>query len=159
MSITKAEIAEITMEVDINGTPEQVWKALTSDIGDWWPAEFFSGGETGKRTYYLDATPGGTMGERWDDGGGVIWANVVGVEPNKRLQVTGTSFPGWGGPAQWLGVWVLTAKGKITKLKFTENSIGHVSPGYEADKDKGWRFLWDALAAHIEGKTPPVWQD
>jgi uncharacterized protein YndB with AHSA1/START domain len=159
MSISQAQIAEISMEVDIEASEQKVWKALTTDIGKWWPAEFFSGGETGKRSYYLEAKPGGAMGESWDSGGGVIWANVVGVEPNKRLQVTGTSFPGWGGPAQWLGVWELSANGKNTRLKFTENSIGYVSEGYEADKDKGWRFLWDALAAHVSGKPAPVWQD
>jgi uncharacterized protein YndB with AHSA1/START domain len=159
MSFSNAEIAEITMEVDIDGKPAEVWKAPTADIGEWWPAEFYSGGESGKRKYFLEANPGGTMGELWDGGGGVVWANVVGVEPNKRLQVTGTSFPAWGGPSQWLGVWELTAAGKQTRLRFSESSIGRVSDAYVADKDKGWRFLWDALAAHVEGKPAPKWQD
>ena len=159
MNYAKAEISEIAMEVDIAAKPERVWQALTAHIGDWWPAEFYSGGEDGKRKYFLDARPGGTMGELWDGGGGVVWATVVGVEPNKRLQVTGTSFPGWGGPSQWLGVWELTAKGASTRLKFTESAIGRVSDGNVADKDKGWKFLWAALAAHVEDKPAPQWQD
>jgi uncharacterized protein YndB with AHSA1/START domain len=159
MAFTAAEIAEIVMQVDIESEPAQVWQALTTDIEKWWPEEFFSGGETGKRSFYLDAQPGGRMGETWDRGGGAIWANVVCVEPNKRLQVTGTSFPNWGGPSQWLGTWELTAEGKKTRLKFTENSIGRVSDAYVADKNKGWQFLWQALAAHLEGKEMPRWQD
>jgi len=159
MTFAKAELAEIVMEVEIESQAEKVWKALTTNIETWWPNEFFSGGESGKRSFFLEAKPGGHMGERWDGGGGVIWANVVGVEPNKRLQVTGTSFPAWGGPSQWLGSWELTGKGKHTRLKFIENSIGRVSDAYVADKEKGWKFLWAALAAHVEGKDAPQWQD
>ena len=159
MSHSKAEVSETVMEVDIAGSPEQVWKALTTDIGQWWPDDAYGGGEAGKRRYVLEATPGGIMGETWDNGGGIVWAHVVGVEPNKRLQVTGTSFPGWGGPAQWLGSWELTAKGKNTKLKFTENVIGLLSDSSLASQEKGWKFLWNALAAHVEGKPAPKWQD
>lgn len=159
MTFARAEMAEIVMEVNIGSKPEDVWNALTANIGKWWPEEFYSGGDSGKRDFYLEAKPGGAMGERWDGGGGVIWANVVGVEPNKRLQVTGTSFPAWGGPSQWLGTWELSAKGKHTRLKFIENSIGRVSDSYVVEKDKGWKFLWAALAAHVEGKKMPKWQD
>ena len=85
-----AEIAQITMETDISASPEQVWKALTEDIGKWWPADFYAGGEEGKRTYVLEQRPGGRMYEQWDNGGGVLWGTVVGVEPNVSLQVLGT---------------------------------------------------------------------
>lgn len=159
MKLEPAEMAEIVMEVEIDGTPERVWQALTKNIDTWWPAEFYSGGKAGKRSFYLETRPGGGMGEVWDEGGGVLWASVIGVHPNISLQVTGTAFPAWGGPSQWLGSWELSGNGKRTKLKFIENSIGRVSDDYMADKDKGWRFLWQALKAHVEGKKPPKWRD
>jgi hypothetical protein len=91
MKIEKAKMAEFTMEVDIDGTPELAWKSLAADIGLWWPADFYADGESGKRSYFLEARPGGTMGERWDNGGGVIWATVVGVDPKPQERTAETA--------------------------------------------------------------------
>lgn len=153
-----AQMAEILMEIAIEAPPERVWQTLTEDIGSWWPAEFFSGGEAGRRDFRLDAKPGGHMGETWHSGGGVLWATVIGVDPGRRLQVTGTAFPAWGGPSQWLGTWELEAQGGGTRLRFIENSIGRVGDHYVADKHKGWAFLWETLKAEIEGGKKPAWQ-
>lgn len=61
-----AEIAAIDMEVEIAAPPAQVWSALTENIGEWWPAEFYAGGEAGKRSFTLESVPGGRMVETWN---------------------------------------------------------------------------------------------
>lgn len=153
-----AEIAQINMELDIHSPPTRVWKALTENIGDWWPAEFFAGGEPAERSFILEAWPGGRMYENWDSGGGVLWGTVFCIDPNVRLQVLGAVFPNWGGPTQWYGTWELKSQENGTTLKFSESTVGRISDAGVAEKDKGWKFLWQALKAHVEGTPSPLWE-
>jgi uncharacterized protein YndB with AHSA1/START domain len=157
MSQSPAEINQLTLETDIAAAPERVWRALTENIGDWWPAEFFAGGNPGSRHYVLEAKPGGRMYETWDDGGGVLWGTVVTAQPNCALQVLGTVFPNWGGPNLWYGSWNLEEKDGGTKLTFSESAMGKVSPSHIDQKTTGWTFLWNCLKAHVEGSDAPVW--
>ena len=157
---TAAAVLETHMEIRITGAIGAVWKALTDDIGAWWPEEFYAGGEPERRAYYLETKPGGRMYETWEGGGGVLWGTVVAVEPARRLQVIGTTFPNWGGPSFWFGTWELAADGAVTILSFTESTVGRVSDSLMAQKEKGWRFLFGgALKAHVEGKPGPKWED
>lgn len=154
------EVNEISVETTIAASPEVVWTALTNDIGRWWPEEFFAGGKKGARSYHLEAKPGGRMYEEWEGGGGLQWGQVSTVDPAKKLQVTGHSFPEWGGPAVFFGTWTLTPEGDGCKLRFTECLLGHSSADNRAGKVKGWTFLFDgALKAHLEGTPAPVWED
>ena len=159
MANRPAEIAQITMETEIEAPPERVWTALTDDIGKWWPGDFYAGGDDGKRSYALEARPGGRMFEQWDSGGGVLWGTVICVEPNVRLQVLGVSFPKRGGPAEWYGTWELSSHESGTRLRFSESTIGLISDTLVAEKTKGWTFLWNSMKAFIEGNPPPDWQN
>lgn len=146
------------MTIDINASPAQVWAALTSDIGKWWPADFYAGGEEGARTFILETQPGGRMYEQWQEGG-LLWGNVVCINPEKQLQVLGYIFPNYGGPTQWFGTWDLLEKdGNVTALTFSESAIGNVSQSSKNEKESGWRFLFDCLHAFIEGRPAPVWE-
>ena len=159
MSIEDSKITSLQMEIEIDASQADVWTALTENIGQWWPAEFYAGGESGSRTFSLETVPGGRMMERWDGGGGVLWGTVICVDPDTQLQVIGSTFPGWGGPSQWFGTWELMPSGKKTLLKFSEHAIGRVSESGNKEKDKGWQFLWATLKSHVEGNAPPVWAD
>ncbi len=157
---TAAAVLETHMEIRITGDIEAVWKALTDDIGAWWPQEFYAGGESQKRCYYLEAKPGGRMYEDWEGGGGLLWATVIAVEPARRLQVAGTTFPNWGGPSIWFGSWELKADGAVTILSFSESTVGRISDSHVAEKEKGWNFLFGgALKAYVEGTPAPEWQE
>ena len=150
----------VLVETRIAASPTRVWNALTDEIGEWWPNEFYTGGQPGKRAYTLDARPGGSMRETWEDGGGLEWARVITVMPEAMLQITGFAFPQWGGPSILFGTWNLEADGDGCKLRFTEHTLGVTPDGYAADKQKGWDFLFDgALKAYVEGTEPPKWED
>jgi hypothetical protein len=89
-----------------------------------------------------------------------MWGQVVTVDRPRKLEVIGYAFPQWGGPSTWLGTWDLQADGNVTVVRFSESAVGRITEEYGADKEKGWRFLFDgALKAYVEGTEPPVWQD
>lgn len=150
MSRPVAEIDEITTTIEIDNSPSRVWQALTEEIGQWWPSDFYTGGSPGKQSFVLEARPGGRMYEVWEDGGGLLWGTVIGVEPNERLHVLGSLFPGWGGPSEWFGVWTLKANGDKTELDFTESSLGRITTKGNSEKKKGWDYIHQALKTHIE---------
>ncbi len=153
METHPAQIATMTMEIDIDAPPRRVWQSLTDNIGEWWPADFYTGGEAGSRGFSLEAKPGGRMYEEWSSGGGVLWGTVVAADPEKSLQVIGHVFPDWGGPSEWYGSWTLTQSGSGTALRFSESAVGKVTADGAAKKDEGWRLLWSALKAHAEKAT------
>ena len=126
------------MELNIDVTPEKLWQVLTRQIGEWWPNEFYAGGQDGKRNFLLETNPGGRMYEEWDNGGGVLWGTVICSDPGSRLQILGSLFPNWGGPSQWYGTWDLKANETGTTLTFSETAMGKVSESGTAEKDKGW---------------------
>lgn len=159
MTNTTAEIATIQMEVEIDASPAQVWQALVNNIGEWWPAEFYTGGDADKRTFSIEATPGGRMFEEWGDGGGTLWGTVIALDPGKKLQILGYLFPDWGGPTQNYGTWTLQGGTDKTKMTFSETGLGNVTDDGLKQKDHGWRFLWATLKAHAEGKPLPKWED
>lgn len=155
-----ASILDLHMEIEIDGSPEKVWQALTDDIGAWWPEDGYAGGKTGRRRYALEAKPGGRMYESWDDGGGLLWGTVVTIEPGRMLQVIGHTFPNWGGPATWFATWSLEGDGSSTVLTFSESTVGLISAVTAEQKEGGWKFLFEgALKSYVEGRPAPAWEE
>jgi len=150
-------VGSVSVEVTIEATPETVWQALTNDIGEWWPQDFYAGGTAGERRFALEAEAGGRMYESWGDGGGVLWGTVVCVEPERTLQVLGNQFPNWGGPTQWYGTWTLSKSGKGTRLDFAEAVVGTVSDEALREKRQGWQHLWATLKSYLEHTPAPAW--
>ncbi len=158
MSVPAPVTAGVTLEIHIAASTATVWRSLTESIGEWWPGEFFIGGEEGKRSYHLEAKPGGRMYEEWESGGGLLWAQVSTVIPETMLQITGHCFPQWGGPSISYGTWQLAAEGEGCKLSFDEQTLGRVPENNVAEKQKGWDFLMETMKAHIEGNAKPAWE-
>lgn len=156
-----SELADpVLVETHIHASPAVVWNALTDGMDDWWPAEFYTGGDKSACTLHLEARPGGRVHEDYAAGGGLLWGTVVTVVPEQKLQVTGYGFPEWGGPSVWFGTWTLETADDGCLLRFTEHAVGKTSDGYFAEKQKGWTFLFDgALKAHVEGTPAPKWED
>lgn len=159
-----AKIGDLVVETVIDTTPEAAWRALTDDVAAWWPEEFYTGGDPRGRRFVLEPSPGGRMYEDWGEDGGLLWGTVLTVEKNRALEVVGHTSPRWGGPNTWVGVWTLEPTPEPdpggVRLRFRESAFGRVDEAYTAEKDKGWRFLFDgALKAHLEGTDPPAWDD
>ena len=62
MANQPAEIAQLTMETQIDAPPERVWQALTENIGGWWPVEKTASATTfAKRILAGECSSSGTM--------------------------------------------------------------------------------------------------
>jgi uncharacterized protein YndB with AHSA1/START domain len=151
-------ILALHMEISIAASPEKVWKALTDDIGAWWPDATFTGGESGKRQFVLEAEPGGRMYESWENGG-LLWGTVTTIEPVHLLQVVGHTFSNWGGPSASYWTWTLEGDESGTVVRFEEDIVGNITEAGVEERTTGWTFLFEgALKAHLEGRPAPVWK-
>ena len=146
-------IHELHLEVGIEASPAEVWEALTTDIGAWWPRSFHIGGEGS--TFQLEAQPGGRVFEPWGEGAGLLWGTVNTVEPEKQLRFVSDNFPDYGGPARTYLTWHIEVEGETTFVRFSESLLGAPGPEQLDSMKTGWRFLLDCLGAHLEGRPEP----
>lgn len=124
----------VQLEADIQATPDQVYRVLTEQVGQWWnPAHSYSGNGS---NLSIGATAGGCFCEQWDKGS-VQHMTVVFAVPGKMLRMNGAL-----GPLQSAGVvgsmsWALSPAsgngnaGTSTKLQLTYDVGGHMNGGFE----------------------------
>lgn len=140
---------EIAQEITLKASPAKVWAALTTDIGKWWA---YRVGEEGS-TVHLEPRLGGRFEERWGDGEGVIWGEVVDLRKGKRLRLKGAL--GMSGAAVNDYVYELEEKDGGTLLKLTHHGFGSADPDTGENYRGGWSGLLEKyLVAWLdEGKT------
>ncbi len=81
----------VKLVVTIAAPPQVVYQRLVHNIGDWWdPAHTFSGDA---RNLSIDDKPMGCFCEKLPHGGGVRHLEVVNVDPEKVLVLTGGLGP------------------------------------------------------------------
>lgn len=142
---------EINQEITLNAAPERVWDALTVDIGQWWA---YHVGEEGS-TISLDARLGGRFEERWGNGDGSIWGEVIDLRKGERLRLKGSLGVTGAGINDY--IYELEARGAGTILKLSHHGMGHRDPSTEKNYTEGWNdLLLRFLPAWLEkGKTWP----
>jgi uncharacterized protein YndB with AHSA1/START domain len=136
---------DVALDVAIAGTPNQVFAALTKDIGGWWG---FPAVDSRALSVSLDASLGGHFVEHWDDGGGQLIATVTGVSANDHLTMTG---PFHLGVAVGVATFDLEKVADGTLLHFTFRAFGVVDPAKAEGMGSGWNELVGArLKALVE---------
>lgn len=134
---------EAKITLTLHAAPAQAWRALTRDIGQWWPAAFHTSEHT--RRFVLEAKLGGMMGELGAKGDGLVWYRVIGLERGRSVTLAGHLLPPWGGPANSLVRITLTpVKPRETQLEFIDHTFGVVDSG---ETEAGWRQL---LTEHLQ---------
>jgi DNA-binding transcriptional ArsR family regulator/uncharacterized protein YndB with AHSA1/START domain len=83
---TQYRHVQIEFEMHINAPRERVFKAMTAEIGNWWPHRYKEDSEV-----YCDPVVGGTIGERFKDGGGAIYGQIVYMDAPERVACSGPS--------------------------------------------------------------------
>ena len=138
---------DVALDVTIAGTPNQVFAALTEDIGGWWG---YPALDSRALSVSLDASLGGHFVEHWDDGGQVI-ATVTGLSADDHLTMTG---PFHLGLAVGVATFDLEEVADGTLLHFTFRAFGVVDPAKAEGMGSGWNELVGArLKALVETGT------
>lgn len=147
---------DIHLEVEIAASPITVWKSLTTDIGEWWPKQFYVG--TAPKRFTLEACVGGRVFEDWGDGEGALFGTVIAVEAPILLQWAGDMSADFGGPARSVTTFRLrpAANGTSTTVLFRDTPFGLLSDDAQKGLEHGWRWLLvDCLTPFLESGTRP----
>lgn len=153
---TEFRALDIQLEVEIAASREKVWRSLTSEIGEWWPKQFYVG--TSPKRFTLDGRVGGQVLEDWGNGEGSLFGTITVFEENSTLQWAGDMSADFGGPARSVTSFRLKpgAKPGITIVSFRDTPFGLL--GEEALKglEQGWTWLLNnILKPYIEqGRRP-----
>lgn len=139
--------SEFNLSLTLQAPAATAWRALTRDIGLWWPATFHTSEQTKK--FILEPKLGGMMGEVGTGGDGLVWYRVIGVERGRSLLLSGHLLPPWGGPATSLVRVTLTPlSARTTKFDFSDHLFGVVGDGAT---ESGWTSLFaEHFQPHVE---------
>ena len=147
---------DIVLELDINASRATVWKALTADIQQWWPAKFYVG--SSPKRFLLEPRVGGRLYEDWGDDAGVLFGTITVFNEESQLQWAGDMSADFGGPARSVTTFQLKAdkSGKGTSLTFRDTPYGLLSDMAMEHLEQGWQWLLsDCFKPFIEnGKSP-----
>ena len=127
---------DVALDVTIAGTPNQVFAALTEDIGGWWG---YPALDSRALSVSLDASLGGDFIEHWEDGGQLV-ATVTGLSTDNHLTMTG---PFHLGLAVGMAAFDLEEIADGTLLHFTFRAFGDIDP----EKAEGFGSGWNELVA------------
>jgi DNA-binding transcriptional ArsR family regulator/uncharacterized protein YndB with AHSA1/START domain len=125
---------DVALDVTIAAAPNQVFAALTEEIGGWWG---FPAVDSRALSVSLDASLGGQFVEHWDDGGQLI-ATVTGVSADDHLTMTG---PFHLGLAVGVATFDLDEVADGTLLHFTFRAFGVVDSAKAEGMSRGWNEL------------------
>jgi DNA-binding transcriptional ArsR family regulator/uncharacterized protein YndB with AHSA1/START domain len=133
-------------EVHIEADAPTVWRALTREIGDWWPHRFRD--DVG--TVELEPVVGGRFVERFDaDGAGALYAIVTYIDPEERvLKISGSM--GLKGAAMYVKTYRLEPGGEGTTVRTSASMLGPFGQETVHSYREGGVELLRALKAHVE---------
>ena len=139
-------VVDVALDVEIGGTPPEVFSALTLDPGGWWGHPLLRSNAIGLT---LDPRLGGLLLEQWEHGGAVL-AAVTGWQEDRHLTLTG--------PFHHVAVGVATFDlapiGSGTLLKFSFRAVGVLDPELAEAMSSGWtELLSTRLKALVESGT------
>jgi uncharacterized protein YndB with AHSA1/START domain len=138
-------------ELEIKADPATVWRAMVEETGQWWLKDYYTreGAE-----FRIEAKLGGRMFEDQGSGNGLLWGNIIGVDPEKSLDIQGYLLQSFGGPALTYIAIRLEPGDGVTKFTLTNTIFGFPSPKSAESMDAGWLQLFEeGLKAYVEGKA------
>jgi hypothetical protein len=142
---------EVTHQLMLPGSPENIFDTVTGDISSWWDHSF----SKKPMKFYIEPWPGGGFFEIFDEAGnGVKHAEVIFAGRGKILRFEGPL--GLSGYA----VKIVTtydfesASGDFTLLKVTIKAAGEMEAGWAETVDQVWyHFLLERLKPYVEGRS------
>jgi DNA-binding transcriptional ArsR family regulator/uncharacterized protein YndB with AHSA1/START domain len=153
---TEFRSLDIVVELEVAAPSARTWQAVTEDISQWWPAQFYTG--SAPRRFVVEGFVGGRVYEDWNDGEGSLFGTVTAYQAPRLLQWAADMSAEHGGPARTVTTIKVepgTAPGS-SRITFRDTPFGSLSPKVEAELAQGWRWLMEScLRPYLEsGKRP-----
>ena len=139
----------IEQEIEINAPRDQVFKALTEQIGDWWEFRIAPKGVSSHFTF--DPIPGGQFIERWGDKEGAVWGNVYYVNAPEEIRLQG--HLGMRGAVNSSYTYKLIDKDEGTLLQLSHTASGIIQEDWESSHTEGWKYLLGTLLKNYVEKN------
>lgn len=144
----------IEQKIELKALPDEVFRALTLDIGEWWGQPYLL---NDARDVVLDPVPGGLVKQLTRDGGGNVMCTVQAIRRDRLLVLNGTMAM----PGAVLGTVrfeLEPARGGSTRLTLKHWALGDLSPATRDQFTKGWEELLNRrLRAFVEqGKAQGI---
>lgn len=134
---------KIELESIIQAPRDIVYRAITVGYGEWWPHKTRADAEV-----YHDNALGGTMGEKWPEGGGLVYGSITMLKPGEKVMTIGI---GMMGDYTATNLETLSDVPGGTKYQKRLHLWGEVSPELETMlRDGSKQLIDDALKAYCE---------
>jgi DNA-binding transcriptional ArsR family regulator len=132
---------DVALEWPVAASPQRLWRALFEQPQSWWPAGHRAlGGDAQMR---FEPKLGARLREESDSGGGIIWYEVIAIDPLRSVDLLGHLAARYGGPASSL-LHIEIAPGEAegsSILKLTDSVFGRVGPNLRASLTSGWQAI------------------
>ncbi|PLT27933.1 SRPBCC domain-containing protein [Peribacillus deserti] len=140
-NIEKMNDFRIEQEIFIDGPRDEVFKALTERVEDWW--EFRLAPKGASSQFSFDPVPGGQFVEKWGGNEGAVWGNVYFVNAPEEIRLYG--HLGMQGAVNSAYTYRLLEKEGGTLLQLSHTASGMIQENWEQDHSKGWEYLLGTL--------------
>jgi DNA-binding transcriptional ArsR family regulator/uncharacterized protein YndB with AHSA1/START domain len=145
----QSRVFRIEQEVLINAPREEVFKALTEKVGDWWEFRMAPKGVPSHFTF--DPAIGGQFIERWRENEGALWGTVYFVNVPEEIRMHG--HLGMQGAINSAYTYRLVEQDGATLLQLSHTASGIIQDNWEKEHSGGWEYLLGTLLKnHLEQK-------
>jgi DNA-binding transcriptional ArsR family regulator/uncharacterized protein YndB with AHSA1/START domain len=141
MAAKQSKVFQIEQEVLIQAPREEVFKALTEKVGDWWEFRLAPKGVHSK--LLLEPVPGGEFIEKWRENEGAVWGNVYYVNAPEEIRLQG--HLGMQGAVNSSYTYRLLEREGATLLQLSHTASGVIEENWEQDHIHGWKHLLGTL--------------
>ena len=117
----------VKLTLNIQASPDDVYRKLVRNVGDWWDADHTFSGNS--RNLTIEEKPAGCFCEKLPGGGGVRHMEVAYLAPGKQLVLTGALGPLQSLAATGSMTIKFSAVDGGTKLEVVYTVIGYLPAG------------------------------
>lgn len=134
-------VVDVALEWPVAASPQRLWTALFEQPESWWPAGHRAVG--GGARMRFEPRLGAQLREESESGGGLIWYEVIAIDPMRSVDLSGHLAARYGGPASsLLHIEIVPgAEEGSSILKLTDSLFGRVGPNLRASLTSGWQAI------------------
>ncbi len=149
ISWIEPQVAHYEFTIEIDGSAQRVWRALTDQLGAWWLPHFHMLGENS--LVELEPWAGGRLFEK-GDGRELLWYTVIAIESEKSIDLSGFMTMKFGGPATTLlSLQIHNLSESKCRLQISDSLFGRVTEDSVRSLQSGWKELFvDGLKRFVE---------